>query len=114
MNAENFNPKIRNDAKDLKFCTFKTILVAMIYLQIFKIITPVSDYLQTKGLINYAKVWHHISCATKSLNEKRSTFPNIMKATENFANFVNNKIENYTLIQICKISLFRLSFPKFG
>lgn len=66
MNLESFNPKIRNDARELfqKFCTFETILLAMIFLQIFKIITPVSEYLQTKGL-NYAKVMHHIFCASK-------------------------------------------------
>lgn len=67
----------------------------MIFLQIFKIITPVSDYLQTRGL-DYAKAWYHISCASKSLKEKRNTFPNVIKAAENFVNFANEKIDDYT------------------
>ena len=47
-----FNSKVRDEASGIlnKFMQFKTITTSMTFLQIFKISTLLSDYLQTKNL----------------------------------------------------------------
>ncbi|KAF0768024.1 zinc finger MYM-type protein 1-like [Aphis craccivora] len=78
-----FNSKPRNDALSLlkKICSFETILVAMMFLQIFKITTPLSDYLQTQNL-DFVQAYNQISC----------TYTTIAKC---FANYFKSKIENH-------------------
>jgi hypothetical protein len=63
LNSKEFNSKARNDVLSLlkKCCSFKTILVAMMFLQIFKITTPLSDYLQTQNL-DFVQAYNQISC----------------------------------------------------
>ncbi|KAK5639462.1 hypothetical protein RI129_011954 [Pyrocoelia pectoralis] len=53
-----FNGKVRNNATAFlhTFVSFETVVTAMIFLQIFKITTPLSDYLQTRNL-DYAQAW---------------------------------------------------------
>lgn len=50
--SPDFNGKVRKEAEALlnNFTAFETVFIAMMFLQIFKITTPVSDYLQTKNL----------------------------------------------------------------
>jgi len=73
--SNQFNSKIRKDSRGLmkKFCSYETVLVAMMFLQIFKITTPLSDYLQTKNL-DYIQAWCHVSSAHKSLQSVRNRF----------------------------------------
>lgn len=56
--SSEFNSKVRSDAAAIleKYITFETILISMIYLQIFKVTTPLSDYLQTRNL-DCAQAW---------------------------------------------------------
>ncbi|KAF0706501.1 Uncharacterized protein FWK35_00034615, partial [Aphis craccivora] len=51
----------RSEARDLlvKWCSFETIMTVWIFLNIFCITTPISKYLQSKGL-NYLSAWNQI------------------------------------------------------
>ncbi|XP_025405010.1 uncharacterized protein LOC112679433 [Sipha flava] len=99
--SNQFNSKIRNDSLSLmkKFCSYETVLVAMMFLQIFKITTPLSDYLQTKHL-DYIQAWRHVSSAHKSLQSVRNRFCDITKAAKTFVDFVVKKIDEKELRDI--------------
>uniref|UniRef100_A0A2S2QRP4 Zinc finger MYM-type protein 1 n=1 Tax=Sipha flava TaxID=143950 RepID=A0A2S2QRP4_9HEMI len=102
--SNQFNSKIRNDSLSLmkKFCSYETVLVAMMFLQIFKIITPLSDYLQTKHL-DYIQAWRHVSSAHKSLQSVRNRFCDITKAAKTFVDFVVKKIDEKELLRDIEI-----------
>lgn len=95
-NCNQFNSKARNDALSLlkKFCSFETVLVAMMFLQIFKITTPLSDYLQTPNL-DFVQAYNQISCTYKCILKVKDNFDHVMKAAKNFVNYSKSKIENY-------------------
>jgi len=95
-NSKEFNSKARNYALSLlkKFCSFETILAAMMFLQIFKITTPLSDYPQTQNL-DFVQAYNQISCAYTSLIEVKANFNDIMKAAKCFVNYFKSKIENH-------------------
>lgn len=92
--SNQFNSKIRNDSLSLmkKFCFYETVLVAMTFLQIFKITTPLSDHLQTKNL-DYVQAWRHVSSAHKSLQSVRNSFYDVTKAAKTFVDFAVKKID---------------------
>ena len=50
--TDSFEKAARKEAKDLldTFCKFENILTAFVFLRVFRITTPLSLYLQTKGL----------------------------------------------------------------
>ncbi|XP_025196206.1 zinc finger MYM-type protein 1-like [Melanaphis sacchari] len=99
--SNQFNSKIRNDSLSLmkKFCSYETVLVTMMFLQIFKITTPLSDYLQTKNL-DYIQAWRHVSSAHKSLQSVRNRFCDIIKAAKTFVDFAIKKIDEKELHDI--------------
>ncbi|KAG8177445.1 hypothetical protein JTE90_008629 [Oedothorax gibbosus] len=96
--SEDFNPKTRSEANSLlqKFVSYETILTAMMCLMIFKITTPLSDYLQTKNL-DYAQAWNIIASSQKLLDAARQKFDQIVEAAEKFVEvmtyILNKKIE---------------------
>jgi len=96
LNYKEFNSKTRNDALFLlkKFCSFETILVAMMFLQIFKITTPLSDYLQPQNL-DFVQAYNHISCTYASLLKVKANFDDTMKAAKSFVIYFKSKIENH-------------------
>nr|CAD7443921.1 unnamed protein product [Timema bartmani] len=93
-NSQQFNPKVRNEANALlqKFLSFETIMVAMMFLLIFKITTPLSDYLQTKNL-DYAQAWRLVSAAHNSLRDARDQFDQVVNATKRFVFVMSKKID---------------------
>lgn len=92
-NSIEFNPKVRNEASGLlqKFLSFETILVAMMFCLIFKMTTPLSDYLQTKNL-DYAQAWRLVSSAQNSLKDARHQFSQVVKAAERFVSFMSVRL----------------------
>lgn len=65
-----FDGKVRNDASALvnKLMTFETVAIVMFFLQIFKITTPLSDYLQRQNL-DYTQAWRLIQSSASRLND---------------------------------------------
>lgn len=68
-----FNPNVRNTANCIlnKLLSFKTV-VAMMFLVVFEITTPLSDYSQTKYL-DYAQAWALVSVSQRHNFEKSGT-----------------------------------------
>ncbi len=93
--SREFKAKIRGEALGLfkKYCAFETILVAMMFLQIFNITTPTSDYLQTKNL-DYILAWKNIDFAIKTLKDQRNKFDEVRKAADSFVVHMNEKLES--------------------
>ncbi|EZA59350.1 Zinc finger MYM-type protein, partial [Ooceraea biroi] len=93
-NSKEFNPKVRNEANNTllqKFMSFETIMVAMMFLLIFKITTLLSDYLQTKNL-DYAQAWRLVSVAQNELRDARDKFDQVVNASKRFASVMSNKL----------------------
>lgn len=104
-NSMEFNSKSRSDANALlsKFLSFETILVAMIFLNIFRFTTVLSDYLQTKNL-DFAQAWAFVEKAQKSLGKVRDDYEAITKASKKFVrvmtSLIAQKIENDSSIDV--------------
>lgn len=94
-NSPDFNSKIRSEAEGLlnKFVSFDTILIAMMFLQIFKITTPLSDYLQTKNL-DFVQAFRLIETTLLKLKELREKFDETLKAAETFVAIMTNNLDN--------------------
>lgn len=63
----------------------------MMFLQIIKITTPLSDYLQTQNL-DFVQAYNQISCTYTCLIEIKANFDDIMKAAKCFVNYLKSKI----------------------
>lgn len=92
--SKEFNIKVRDDASGLlrKFLSFETIITAMTFLQIFKVTTPLSDYLQTKNL-DYAQAWRLVESAVSRLKAVRNGFDETLAAAKTFVSKFTEKIE---------------------
>ena len=89
----NFKGTIRYEAKCLRenLSKFETVLVAFIYIGIFDITTPVSDYLQTPGL-DLLQAWRMINEARGKLSKVARDFAAIYQLSTTFINGVNDKL----------------------
>ena len=89
----NFKGTIRYEAECLRenLSKFETVLVAFIYIRIFDITTPVSDYLQTPGL-DLLQAWRMINEARDKLSKVARDFAAIYKLSTTFINGVNDKL----------------------
>ncbi|KAJ8868648.1 hypothetical protein PR048_030187 [Dryococelus australis] len=67
-----------------QFISFETILVGMVSLLIFKITTPLLDYIQTKKL-DYEQAWRIVSSAQNELEEARSQYNQVFREAKMFA-----------------------------
>ena len=109
-NFTDFSPKTRNEANSLlqKFLSFETILTAMMCLLIFKITTPLSDYLQTRNL-DYAQTWNLVSTAQENLRNPRNQFHQTLSAAQNFAKamteVLDEKIEGNPSLETYNLSI---------
>lgn len=65
----------------------------MIFLQIFKITTPLSDYLQTKNM-DYAQAWRLVESAVLRLKALRNRFDETLGAAKTFVLKFTEKIEH--------------------
>lgn len=64
----------------------------MMFLVIFKITTPLSDYLQTKNL-DYALAWRLVSSAQTELKNARNQFNQVMAAAKEFSRVMSLKLD---------------------
>ena len=89
----NFKGSIRYEAKCLRenLSKFETVLVAFIYIRIFDITTPVSDYLQTPGL-DVLQAWTMINEATDKLSKIGRDFAAIYQHATTFISGVNDRL----------------------
>ncbi|XP_074030798.1 uncharacterized protein [Leptinotarsa decemlineata] len=92
--SADFNAKVRHEATALlkKYLDFETVLVGMIFLQLFKITTPLSDYLQTKNL-DYAQAWRNIESSLSRLKHLREKFDETLNAAQRFVLKMTQKLE---------------------
>lgn len=88
-----FSAEIRHKANSLlnRFLSFEVILTAMTYLRIFEKTTPVSDYLQTKGL-HFVQAWRQISMVTSSLKKIQRDFNSVYENAQNFVKIMSSEL----------------------
>ncbi|KAG8273357.1 hypothetical protein J6590_108302 [Homalodisca vitripennis] len=108
-----FNATVRSSATGLlsKFLEFETTVIAMTFLQIFKVTTPLSDYLQTKNL-DFAQAWRLIESATERLKDLRNRFNETLEAAHTFVRKFNEKIEASSEFEDLKDLMMETTFKK--
>ncbi|VVC44637.1 Hypothetical protein CINCED_3A004685 [Cinara cedri] len=91
--SNDFNVNVRSNARSLlgRLTSYETTLTAMTFIHIFKLTTPLSDYLQTSNL-DYIQVYKKIVVTEKLLKQNQRNFTPISTAAKIFINFVSEKI----------------------
>jgi len=94
----NVNSDTSSEARDLlnKWCSFNTLVTAFLFLKIFNLSTPVSKYLQTKGL-DYLAAWSHIKTFQNNLKEisNNNYFKTILSEVTLFVEVMDKKIPDH-------------------
>lgn len=102
LSTNDFSNCVRSTAQSLlgRLTRYETVLTAMLFLQIYKFTTALSDYLQTSGL-DYIQAWRKIDGTIKSLKENQREFLPVSAAAKIFIEFVSSVIwENESDIDI--------------
>ena len=88
--SASFNQTTRDQANDLvgKFLQFDTVLTAFLYNRIFSITSPLSEYLQTRG-IDLLQAWRMVESSTNCLQRISRDFYTIHDRAVKFCNGVN-------------------------
>lgn len=96
--SDKFNQEIRFKAQMYRdsLLKYETVLTANIYLQIFSSTTPVSLYLQSKGM-NVIQAFNMIKCTLNTLNSQSRKFDTILEVTNKFITWANSKLEDLDL-----------------
>lgn len=91
--TNDFSNSVRSTAQSLlgRLTRYETVLTAMMFLQIFKFTTALSDYLQTSGL-DYIQAWRKIDGTIKSLKENQREFLPVSTGAKIFIEFVSSII----------------------
>ncbi|XP_065682446.1 uncharacterized protein LOC136095619 [Hydra vulgaris] len=94
--SRNFEPKVCSEASSLldNLCSFKIILTAHIFLNIFKIIGPTSRYLQTRGM-DLISAWSMVDSVKQEIGHL--TFDNILENSVHFSNNMNDLLNSMNL-----------------
>lgn len=89
-NTPNFTSDVRFKAKVYvdSLLKYETIILSQIFLQIFSSTTPLSLYLQTKGL-DIFQAYKMVKQTTNILNEQSRNFENILEASNTFTEWAN-------------------------
>jgi len=92
--SESFNSDIKVKARNFKesLLQYKTILTAFIFINIFKILGPLSRYLQTKGM-NLIKAQELVNCALTQLKQFQRHFGDVKLEADNFINYINEQFD---------------------
>lgn len=87
------DPKIRSKAQGLldKFSKYELLVTAHLFMNIFEITTPLSKYLQTKGL-DVLQEHKMVQTAINQLKEQAKDFSNIFVQTDAFVSFASSKL----------------------
>ena len=91
--SEKQNSSTRTQAADLrdKLLSYGTILTAMVFLSIFRFLTPLSNHLQTAGM-DYSQAWVQIERATLMPRQNNRNFGHVKMAADKFVEIVNTKL----------------------
>lgn len=92
--SESFNSDIQVNTRKFKESRlqFKIILTAFIFINIFKILGPLSRYLQTKDM-NLIKAQELVNCALTQLKQIQRHFGDVKLEDDNFINYVNEQFD---------------------
>lgn len=87
-----FDGKTSSEADSLlnSWTSFETIVLSLIFLQIFEILTPASNYLQTAGL-NFQVAFKIIINAKSEIEKMFQNFEKTYNDTKKFIDFINEK-----------------------
>lgn len=93
-NSNEFTPEAKLKAHNLKksFLTYSTILTAFTYIRIFRIISPLSKYLQTKGM-DLLKCQEMVSGAIIDLKQIQRDFNGVKEISKKFIHNISDKLE---------------------
>ena len=93
LHSNSQNQSTRTQAAELrdKLLGYRVILTAMVFLSMFRFLTPLSDYLQTAGM-DYAQAWVQIENAVLMLREHSRKFSDIKIATDKFVEVINSQL----------------------
>ena len=88
--SESFNQATQDQANDLvgKLLQFDTVLTAFLYNRIFSITSPLSEFLQTRG-INLLQAWRMVETSTNCLQRISRDFHTVHDRVVKFCNGVN-------------------------
>ena len=78
------------------FLKFETILTSFVFLRIYKITTPLSLYLQTKGL-DMLQAWRMVEAVAYQINEISRDFEEVHEKAKAFCADVNEALEDTDL-----------------
>jgi len=92
--SESFNSDIKVKARNFKesLLQYKTNLTAFIFINIFKILGPLSRYLQTKGM-NLIKAQELVNCALTQLKQTQRHFGDVKLEADNFIKCINEQFD---------------------
>ncbi|XP_067142277.1 uncharacterized protein [Centruroides vittatus] len=90
----NFQPNIRIKAKSFldSLIKYEIVFTAELFLQIFDITTPISNYLQERS-IDFIKAHPMVMNAIKLLKDISQKFNVVKNSADVFVNYVNNKLD---------------------
>lgn len=93
-NLNEFTPEAKLKANNLKksFLSYSTILTAFTYVRIFNIISPLSKYLQTKGM-DLLKCQEMVSGAITDLKQIQRDFKGVKEISKKFIDIMSDKLE---------------------
>lgn len=93
--SKTVDPHTSSEARNLlqKWTSFETILTCFIFLHIFEASTPVSAYLQTKGL-DYIAAWNKINDLHQKMRVLSTKFDDIYQEVEDFVTVMSEKTED--------------------
>lgn len=91
--SESFNSDIKVKARHFKefLLQYKTILTAFIFINIFKILGPLSRYLQTR--MNLIKAQELVNCELIQLKQIQRHLGKIKLEADNFINYINEQFD---------------------
>lgn len=94
--APTFPDLARSEAKLLmdNFVKFETILTAFVFLRIYKVTTPLSLYLQTKGL-DMLQAWKMVESVTKEITAISRDFESVRQKAQEFCALVNESLDQF-------------------
>ena len=93
-----FQDSARRNAKVLMdhFMKFETILTAMVFLKVYKVTTPSSLYLQTKGL-DMLQAWRMVGAVTMESTGISRDFESTRQKAKDFCALVNESLDDTDL-----------------
>lgn len=93
-NWEKEKPAVRAKARGFKECLLKheTVLTAQIFLRVFEQTTPLSKYLQSKGMDNLS-AHRMVTTTQESLKSIARDFTTVKAAADTFVKWTNEKLE---------------------